>query len=149
RNQSLSHQAEYLTFPVHGRGHRRRVTGLFVPTFPFHRRFAWPARHGGALPVLFADAFPDRLSRPGIERHDTGVRLAADHRDQQLALQYGRAAHAEEGRWHVPILARVTFPDRLARGKIDAKQFSLRAEGVAAIGREQGSTPRSVVVPVR
>ena len=145
----MPHQTEYLPLTVNRCGYGRRVTGLFVCTSPHHFGFARPASHRHAVPVCFADVFPDRFARTRVKRDHPGVWLAADHGYQGAAFQNGRTANAEKGGRHLPILRRVTLPNQFPSLEREADQFPFGAECVAPLRSEQRSATGTVVVAVR
>ena len=135
-NQPLPCEAEQHPFAVHGGQRWRGVAGQFFKTVPAHKRFSGPADGRFTLPRFLADTFPDRFAGVLVERDHCGVRLAADHHDQQITLEHRRGTDAKERLGDLEFLRRLSLPNRLASFHVETVQDTLGAEGEAVLLRE-------------
>src|SRR5262249_27318852 len=148
-NEPLAHEAEEVFLAMNGRGDRSRVTGLLLPGLPIDFGFAGRTDHWLALPIFFADAFPDGFAGGRVETDDAGVGLAANHHNEQAVLQNRRTANAEECWRNGPIGSGVALPDEFAGFQIEANEFSFSAKCITAVVGQQRGTARAIIVAVR
>src|SRR5437588_649115 len=109
------------------------VTGLFVPCAPAHCWRSRPTNLRLAVPIPLTDALPRSFAIGRVEGNQARVGLAADHHDEQVVFQDGRAADAEEGWGDFPIGGGVTLPNNFAGFKIEAEELAFRSEGITAV----------------
>src|SRR5262249_13708242 len=119
-------------------------------------------QHGTGVASQLAGDAPLFLAGALVEGDDAGAvaldpgevdlvaagRAAADLHDQQIALDDGRAADAEEILHDAVILLRVHLPERLAIGSAQAVQHTFRAMKVDAVAVDDGAAAWAVAVTV-